>query len=309
MTKITILGAGNMGSALACVLSEKEDNEIILWSIETDVITSIQKNKENKKYLPNIILNENITAEKDLKKSLIKAEIVVFAVPSHIIRIMAKQTKNLIPKNAIIIDVAKGLEKDSNLTMSQILKEYFNNSIIVIGGPSIANELAEKKTTFVVFASEDNNSLDKCKKCFETDYYNISLTNDVIGTEIFGMLKNIIAIYAGYNDGIGNTINTKSGIITNSLKELKIISKILGAKKEAVYSLAGIGDLIVTCFSKDSRNRRFGEALGKGKTKETAKKEINQVIEGINAIEIVKKIIKENNLKLPIIEKIINIVK
>jgi glycerol-3-phosphate dehydrogenase (NAD(P)+) len=306
--KITFLGAGNMGTALAFAASEKADNKITLWSIEEDVVKDINTNHKNTKYVGDITLNSNITATGDIKTALKNAEIVVFSVPTHIVRIVAKQAKGLIPENAVIVDVAKGLEKDTNKRMSEVLNEYFNNTIVAVGGPCIANELIKKVPTFVVYASKNKKALRKCKENLETNYYNISASSDIIGVELMGGLKNIIAILCGVSDGLGYGVNTKAGLISKGLEELKLVGEKMGADSNSVYSLAGLGDLVVTCSSKHSRNRRFGEALAKGMGKEDAKNSIGQVVEGEKAVLIVKKIIDEHKLNCPLISKVHNIV-
>lgn len=300
---ITILGAGNMGTALAKLLSENK-HKVNLWSIEKDVVADINKNNKNSKYLKGIKLNKSITAYSNAKKSLRGAEIVVFSVPSHIIRIVAKEVEKLVPKKAIIVDVAKGLEKNSNKRMSEVLEEYFKNKIVAIGGPSIANEVARQIPTYVVFASKDKKTLDISAKVFKNNYYSVSKTTDIIGVELCGTLKNIIAIACGIVDGVGYGSNTKSGIITNGLKEISLIIETMKSKKETVHSLAGIGDLIVTCTSLHSRNRRFGENLGKGMSIKEAEQSVGQIVEGINAVKIVKKIIDKNKLNCPLIKNV-----
>ena len=177
--KITILGAGNMGTALATTLNEKK-YEVILWSIEEDVVIDINNNNLNSKYLPNIKLNENIKATLDLKYALIKSDIAVFSVPSNILRSVAEQTKNLISKNTIIMELSKGIEEKSNKRMSEILEEYFDNPIVCVGGPSIANELAKKIPTFVIYASKDKNAFNPLEPSGEKKYAKIAKDAEII---------------------------------------------------------------------------------------------------------------------------------
>ncbi len=299
---ITILGAGNMGTALAVVLGEKKENLVKLWSIEESVVENINENCENEKYLPGIKLRKDYEAFSNARKALKNTEIVVFSVPSNVLRNVCRKVKDFLPERAVIIDVAKGLEKKSNKRMSEVLREYFNNPIVSVGGPSIANELAQKIPTFVVYASENNEALKEVKTVFQTNYYNISTTNDVIGVEIGGFLKNVIAILAGIIDGKNYGMNTKSGVITKGVKEMEQVFEAMGAERSTVYSLAGIGDLIVTCTSEHSRNRSFGELLGKGMSVKKAKKRVGQVVEGVNAARLVMKIIKNEDLDCPLMK-------
>jgi glycerol-3-phosphate dehydrogenase (NAD(P)+) len=308
MSKIVILGAGNMGTALAVVLGEKETNEVVLWSVEEDVVADINSNNTNSKYLEGVKLRSSIKASGDLKTSLTNADFAVFSVPSNIVRVVAEQAKGLIPEKAVIVDIGKGLEKNSDKRLSEVLNEFFPNPIVVIGGPSIANELGRKAPTFVVFASEKEDVLSSAKSVFETDYYKISLSTDVVGVELCGALKNIIAIMAGVVDGLGYSTNTKAGVISNGLEELGLIVEKMGGLKSTVYSLAGLGDLVVTCTSPHSRNRRFGELIAKGKSKDEARELIGQVVEGEKAVVIAKKIIDEFKLDTPLIEKVYKII-
>lgn len=305
--KVAIIGAGNMGTALATTLNEKK-HEVVLWSIEQDVVEDINNNHLNKKYLGNIELGINISATLDLENALNKADIVVFSVPSDIVRKIAEQSKGIIPKKSIIMELSKGLELNSNKRMSEILEEYFENEIVCVGGPSIANELAKKIPTFVVYACKNKKKAEICKEIFSTDYYNITISEDVLGVEFGGALKNAIALIAGVSDGLGYGINTKAGIITKGIEELSKICKILGCEEKSIYSLAGLGDLVVTCVSEHSRNRRFGEFIGKGKSREEANININQIVEGEKIIKILHEIIKNEPEEFPIIENTFKII-
>ncbi len=297
--KIAFLGAGNMGTALAKVVSEN-GHEIIMWSIEEDVVQDINNNGTNSKYLKGVRL-KGIKASGDIEYVLKDSEIVVFAVPSHVVRKVCERAKGKIPKRAIIVDVAKGLEEGTNKRMSEIISEYFNNDTVAIGGPSIANELAVGKKTYVVFASKEIKSAEIAKGVFKRDYYNIELSDDVVGVELCGTFKNVVAIIGGICDGLGYGLNTKSGLITMATSEIATIIKEMGGNKTSIYGLAGIGDIVVTSMSKHSRNRRFGERIAKGEEIETAVKNIGQVVEGIRATKIAYSIVKEKSLDCPII--------
>ncbi len=305
--KITILGAGSMGTALASVIANN-DNEINLWTIEQEVFEQVSNFHENKKYLPNVKLRSNIKITMSKEESLLESDIVIFSVPSHIVRIVAKEVAPYVPENAIIVDVAKGLEGKTNLRMSEVLEQELpNREIVCIGGPSIAKEVASKTPTFVVYASKNVRTALMIKDLFETNHYKINVSDDVIGVELCGTLKNIIAILAGISDGLGFGVNTKAGIITNGLKELSLIASRMGAKKETINGLAGLGDTIVTCMSPHSRNRQFGEKIAKGLNINQALSEVSQVVEGVNACRIAHDIIIKEGLNCPLISKVYGI--
>jgi len=295
--KITILGAGNMGSAISRVLCDN-GHDVRFWSIEPDVVEDINVNSMNSKYLPGVKLKA--VAFGGIKEALDSSELVVFAVPSHVVRKVCQIAQGLILKGIPIINLGKGLAPGGK-RLSDVFKEYFDNPLVVVGGPCIATELARKVPSFVVFSGE---SVEVVKSVFDNDYYHVSTSSDVIGVELCSFLKNVVAIIAGIVDGLGFGVNTKAGIITNGLEELSLIARALGAKQETVYGLAGLGDLMVTCFSVHSRNRSFGEFLGQGLSKEEALIKVGQVVEGLGAIGIVMNFIKEHDLDCPLISRL-----
>jgi glycerol-3-phosphate dehydrogenase (NAD(P)+) len=302
LTRVAILGAGNMGTALAKMLSEN-GSIVALWSIEEDVVKEINETGRNSKYLQGIQLKKEVKAYSELKDALKTAEVVVFAVPSNVLRSVSKDASSLISSKAIIVNTAKGIEDVTNKRMSEVISEYSKNPIVSIGGPSIANELVNKVPTYAVMACANALALKTTGALFKNDYYIVSNSSDIIGLEWCGALKNIIAISAGMIDGLGYGDNTKAGVITRGLNELAVIVEASNGKKETVYGLAGIGDLLVTCNSMHSRNRRFGEKIAKGLNVEEANKEIGQVVEGLNSIRVVKKIVESKNLSCPLITK------
>jgi glycerol-3-phosphate dehydrogenase (NAD(P)+) len=302
--KIAILGAGNMATGFAS-LAPKEA-KTVLYAIEKSVNEDINKNHSNSKYA-GIKLGNNVSASMDLKGCVSDSDILVFSVPSIAVRSLCEEIKGFVPKKAIIIMLSKGLDESGNKTMSQLLKEYFTNEIVAVGGPSIANELMNKAPTFAVFASEKS-AAQKCKKIFENEYYNIAASNDILGVELCGFLKNIYAIYLGIASGLNYGMNTKSALISKSLDEMAIVCEKLGAGRESAYSLAGIGDLVATSLSNDGRNKRFGELIAKGESHNQAKKIIGQVVEGENALKILRKISDDKKINFPIFEKVYSIV-
>ncbi|MFA5333929.1 MAG: NAD(P)H-dependent glycerol-3-phosphate dehydrogenase [Candidatus Nanoarchaeia archaeon] len=301
--KIAIIGAGNMATGFATLAPA--DSTVELYTIEKSVYDEINKFHSNSKYAL-VKLNHNVSASMELAECLKDAEIVVFSVPSDALRDACEKAKRIILKKAIIVVLSKGLDGNGS-TMSQVIGEYFANKVVVVGGPSIANELMNKIPTFVVFASKGL-AASACKKIFEKDYYNIIISKDVLGVELCSFLKNVYAIYLGIASGLGYGMNTKAALISKCLEEMSIVCKKLGAKKDSAYSLAGVGDLIVTSLSNDGRNKRFGELIAKGENAENAKKIIGQVVEGNNALKILRKIVDEKRIGLPIFEKVYGIV-
>jgi len=302
--KIVILGSGNMATAFSSIAPK--DSKVVLYTIEKDVLEDVNKNHYNSKYA-SIRLESNVSASMNLKDSLEAADIVVFSVPSGAVKKVCSEAKGMIPKKAIIISFTKGLDESSNKTISEVIGEYFGNEVVVVGGPSIANELMNKSQTFVVFASKGS-AAEKCRKIFQNDYYNISTTSDVLGVELCSFLKNVYAIYLGIASGMNYGMNTKAALISKCLEEMSVLCKKLGARKESVYSLAGVGDLIVTSLSNEGRNKRFGELIARGESAMQAKKTVGQVVEGETALRVLKNISEKKNLKLPIFEKIYGIV-
>ena len=303
---IVVLGAGNWGTVLAKVLAENNNN-ITLWTIEPDVAQDIRENKVNSKYLPNIILPNNISVEENLETALKDTEMIILAVPSHIVPIVSKQVTSHYT-NQIIVDIAKGFDQNTNKRMSEIIEDIIPNATIVaLSGPSIANEVAQKIPTCVSIASNNTEALQKVHQAFQTDYFKLYKTNDIVSLELGGSLKNIIAIAAGMCDGLNYGINTKSAIITLGLKELATLAQALGGNKETMYGLSGLGDLLVTSISQHGRNRKLGDLLGQGKTLEEIQQSQIQVMEGVQATKICKSLTEQYNLNLPLITFIYDI--
>jgi len=302
--KICIVGAGNLGTALAIYLWDKA-KEVKLWTIEEEVIESIRLHRTNPRYLPGVKLPEGLFVSSQVEEVITGAEMLILAVPSHAIRSVMGLFTPFLKNKVLIVNFAKGLEPLSGKRLSQVIKEELGEKdlpIVVISGPSIAKEILEGIPTFVNVASEKLKWSLRVKEILEGPSFLLYPTDDIIGVEVGGAFKNVFAIAAGLCDGLGFGTNTKAAIVTKSMTELILIGESLGAKKKTLFGLAGLGDLLVTSFSPHSRNRRFGEKIGKGKTPEEAEREIGQVVEGINATKVAKRIGEERGLKLPIVE-------
>lgn len=308
MKKVTVLGAGSWGTALAMVLSENSTN-VVLWTLSSAQCEEINNNKTNIKYLKDIKIPQNITCELNIKEAVKDSELIVLAVPSQAIRGVCKQIKEFVSNGQIIVNVAKGLEKETGLRMSEVVLSELNNvNYAVLSGPSHAEEVAKRLPTTIVVSSEDKEVAEFVQDAFMTNVFRVYTNNDVTGVELGGTLKNIIAFGCGITDGLGYGDNTKSALITRGLNEIKSIGVALGAKEDTFNGLSGIGDLIVTCTSIHSRNRQAGFLVGQGYSVEEAIAKVEMVVEAIVATEAVYNKTRGLNMEFPILESLYLIV-
>lgn len=304
MSKVSVLGAGSWGTALSKVLADN-GHDVFLWSKNENIVNDINSNHMNSVYLPNEILPENIYCSDALEEVLMNTSLVLFAVPSHAMRDVASKTKGLIAENAHIIHATKGFEIDSFKRMSQIISEnHPNHHIAVLSGPSHAEEVIKGFPTTITLASENIDEAEIIRDYFMNRLFRVYTSDDVCGVELGGSLKNIFALGAGISDGLGYGDNAKAAILTRGLKEMIDFCIHMGAKKETVCGLSGIGDLIVTGTSVHSRNWKTGYLIGKGSTLEEALKEVKMVAEGIKAAQAVYKYSTRHNIEMPITSEI-----
>ena len=308
MKKVCVLGAGSWGTALAMVLSENSEN-VSLWTKCKNQVKEINEERTNSKYLKGIKVPENIYCTVNIEDAVDDSEIIVLAVPSQAIRSVSKELKECLKENQIVVNVAKGLEKETGLRMSQVVIEEIKDiRYVVLSGPSHAEEVAKRLPTTIVVSSFDKEASEIVQNAFMTDVFRVYTNDDVIGVELGGTLKNIIAFGCGVCDGLGYGDNTKSALITRGLHEIKSLGVSLGAKEETFNGLSGVGDLIVTCTSQHSRNRMAGYLIGQGYSKEEAVAKVEMVVEGIVATEAVYKKTRGLNKEFPILESIYSIV-
>jgi len=297
---ITFLGGGSFGTALAVMLAKKGLN-VSVWDRETCVVEDINAKKENIKYMPGVVIPSNIKATNIIEDAIENSKYIVLAVPSHVIRDICKKIKNIINPDQIIISIAKGIEQNSKKRLSQVIKEELpNNPIVIISGPSHAEEVAQDIPTTVVVTSETMTYAEQIQDLFMTTKFRVYTNNDIIGVEIGGAVKNIIALAAGISDGIGFGDNTKAALMTRGMTEIIRIGTKLGGKSETFSGLTGMGDLIVTCTSMHSRNRRAGILIGKGASPEEAIEEVGMVVEGIKACKAFYELKEELEIEMPI---------
>ena len=303
MAKITVLGSGGFGTALA-VLCYKNGHDTTLWSLFEKEIETIKKDGENKKLLPNIKLDKKIALTSDIN-CIKDADAVIFAVPSFAVRNTAKLAGNVINKNAVVINVAKGFEPETLNRLSEVLnQELPENKIVAVSGPSHAEEIALEMPTTVVAACEDKDSAEYVQNLLMNNRLRIYCNDDVVGVELGGALKNIIALAAGVVDGLKYGDNTKAALMTRGMAEISRLGIAMGARMSTFSGLTGIGDLIVTCTSMHSRNRRAGILIGQGVPAKQAIEQIGMTVEGYISSKSAYELAKRYEVEMPIIEEI-----
>ncbi len=305
---ISIIGAGSWGTALSVVVAEK-GHPVRLWAREPEIVENIARYHKNGVYLPDIQLPDNVTAWSSLADALKDAEIVVFATPSHTIRNMGGEAKPLLKGTERIVTVAKGIEMDTFMTMSQVLSEVLSGVISddyigVLSGPSHAEEVSRHMPTTVVSSSNSKKTSLIIQKTFMTPHFRVYVNRDIIGVEVSGAVKNILAIAAGIGDGADLGDNAKAALITRGLAEMRRLGIRLGASQETFAGLTGVGDLIVTCTSRHSRNRNVGFRIGKGEKLKDIVHSMNMVAEGVKTTRSVYTWAKSLNVNMPITEKV-----
>lgn len=304
MRNVTIVGAGSFGTALATVL-DTAGNNVQIWAREKNIVDSINNEHRNPSYLSDVMLPQSIKAYNNLEHCLRDQDMVVFATPSHTLREVAAKIKPCLDGHEILVTVSKGIENDTFKTMSQILIEVmegvtYEDNIGVLYGPSHAEEVSMLKPTTVVAAAYSTRTAKLIQETFLTPMFRVYINNDVIGVEIGGSVKNIMAIAAGVIDGAGMGDNAKAALITRGLHEMKRMGVLLGAHTDTFSGLTGMGDLIVTCTSKHSRNRSVGQQIGEGKKLDDIIKSMNMVAEGIKTTKAVHDWAEKNQVDMPI---------
>ena len=305
MRNIAIIGSGSWGVALAIHLA-KQGNNIKIWSFsqeECDIIN----NEKRCKFLPNVELPTGIKCSTSYEEAIEGTELIIHVTPSKFTRNIVREYKQYVTNQPIVI-CSKGFEKDSLLTLDEVIQEEIPNAkIAVLSGPSHAEEVSIALETVLVAASKHDGVLKLVQDTFMSSKMRIYTSRDVKGVELGGALKNIIAFCAGVAAGIGLGDNTFAALITRGLAELTRLGVAVGGQKDTLYGLSGLGDLIVTCLSEHSRNRRAGKLIGQGKTLEETKQEVGMVIESIDNIEVAHELGKLHNIEMPIVEAVYGI--
>lgn len=300
---IGVIGAGSWGTSLANLLAKK-GHSVILWAYENDLVEQMCKNYENNRYLPRVILNNNLKFSADIKE-VANREVILLVSPSQVVRAVMQQAVCALRSNVIIISASKGIENGTLLPMSDVLKEVLplelHDRIAFLSGPTFAKEVALEQPSAAVVAAENSEICNQVQRIFNTEYFRVYTNNDVVGTELGGALKNVIALAAGVSDGLGYGYNTRAALITRGLKEIKKIGLAMGAKAETFSGLAGMGDLVLTCTGDLSRNRSVGVELGKGRQLEDILGETSMVAEGVKTTLSTYQLAEKLGVEVPII--------
>ncbi|MBP1762167.1 MAG: Glycerol-3-phosphate dehydrogenase [Firmicutes bacterium] len=303
MKKICVIGAGSWGTALAVHLANL-DFKVWMWGRPEDGIELIKSERENRRFLPGIVIPDNIYPETDPRLALQDADVLVFSVPSQVLRSVLQNLQPYIPADAFLVNTAKGLEISTGMRLSQVIEEVLGSScrdrFAVLSGPSHAEEVSLRLPTAVTVAAYDQDTAFYIQDIFMDNYFRVYTNPDIAGVELGGALKNIIALATGITYGLGFGDNTAAALMTRGLAEMIRMGAAMGGDPRTFSGLSGIGDLVVTCGSQHSRNRRAGQLIGQGKKLEETLKTIGMVVEGVHTTRSVHQLAMEMNIDMPI---------
>ncbi len=303
--KIAVIGAGGWGTAMAGMLGQKHQ-DVVLWARNSELVNSLITTRENKRYLPGVILPSTLSYTNNLEEAVLNADFIVIATPSHAVRHTTEQLSKVISRHTIVISAAKGLELGSLKRMSEVIADVIpwgTDRVAAISGPNHAEEVGLKHPSASVVASLCSTAAEKVQDIFITPYFRVYTNPDLIGVEMGGALKNIIALGAGIAEGLGFGDNTKAALMTRGIAEIARLGTAMGATTSTFAGLSGIGDLMVTCASRHSRNRRAGILLAQGKTINQIEAESNMVVEGIRATLAARQLAEKYKIDMPIVEQ------
>ncbi len=304
MAKIGIIGAGSWGIALS-VLLQGNGHEVTVWSAIGDEIDMLNREHEHKDKLPGVKLSEEMIFTKELTKAVDGKDLLVLAVPSPYTRETSRQLKEIVADGQMIVNVAKGIEEKTLMTLSQIIEEEVPQAeVAVLSGPSHAEEVGRGIPTTIVVGARKKATAEFIQNIFMSDVFRVYISSDVLGIELGAALKNVVALAAGIADGLGYGDNTKAALITRGIMEIARLGTAMGGRFETFCGLSGIGDLIVTCASMHSRNRRAGILIGRGYTMEQAMDEVKMVVEGVYSAKAAMGLAAKYGVQLPIIEQV-----
>lgn len=304
MADVSVIGAGSWGIALALLLS-KNGNHVTVWSIVKEEIDMLNEKREHIDKLPGVPLPDDMVFTTDLKEAVEGKEVVVLAVPSVFTRSTAHKMKEFVAAGQRIVNVAKGIEESTLMTLSDIIEEEIPQAdVAVLSGPSHAEEVGRGVPTTIVVGAKTEETATYLQNLFMNDVFRVYTSSDILGMELGGSLKNVVALAAGMADGLGYGDNTKAALITRGIAEISRLGVAMGGKAETFYGLTGIGDLIVTCASVHSRNRKAGVLIGQGKTMDEAMKEVKMVVEGVYSAKAAMGLAKKYQISMPIIEQV-----
>lgn len=304
MTKIGVVGAGSWGTALALLLYGN-GHQVTVWSINEDEVQMLREKREHTAKLPGVKLPDDMEFTSDLKTVVTDKDVLVLAVPSPFTRSTAKKMSPLVKEGQIIVDVAKGIEEDTLMTLSQQIEEEIPQAnVTVLSGPSHAEEVGRGLPTSVVVGAKTKEVAEYLQELFMNDVFRVYTSPDILGMELGGSLKNVIALAAGIADGLGYGDNAKAALITRGIHEISRLGVAMGGALESFTGLTGVGDLIVTCASVHSRNRKAGYLIGQGKTMQEAMDEVQMVVEGVYSAKAAVQLGKKYGVDMPIVEQV-----
>ncbi len=308
--RASVVGAGAWGTALALVLVER-GHDVRLWSYESAVADSIQRHRRNP-YLDGVTLPESLHATSDLTAAVEGAELVVSVSPSQVVRSVMQEAAPYLDSDAIVVSASKGIELRSLRRMDEVLAEELGPGLMerfcVLSGPSFAHEVAERAPTAVVVASRSQDAAEHVQDAFQTSWFRSYTNNDVVGVELGGALKNVIALAAGMTAGLGYAHNTTAALMTRGLAEMARLGLAMGARPATFYGLAGMGDLVLTCTGSLSRNRTVGYRLGQGESLDAILLDMKAVAEGVKTAPAVRELAHRHDVEMPIVEEVCSIV-
>jgi glycerol-3-phosphate dehydrogenase (NAD(P)+) len=308
--RIGVVGAGSWGTALANLLADK-GYFVSLWAYESEVEKQILNERENKIFLPGVKLSERLIPSGDLTHVVSGKDLLLVVVPSHVMREISQKFSPHVSENALMVSASKGIENITHLTMSQVLKETIphiaENRFAALSGPSFAKEVAGKVPTLISVASKDTEVASFIQRVFATSYFRVYTNNDMIGVEVGGAIKNVIAIASGIIDGLGLGLNTRAALITRGLTEIRRLGTHMGAQPDTFAGLSGIGDLLLTCTGALSRNYTVGKKIGEGKKSEEILSEMRMVAEGVKTAKSVYNLSRKLGVEMPICHEIYRI--
>lgn len=313
MTKIAVIGAGSWGTSLAILLAKKKEQQVYLWGHEQEHIELLRREGENSLFLSGFPLPDSLLLTSDLVEALDGATCVVMVVPSHAYREVYRQVFPLLAKEALVVSAVKGIEIGTRMTMHEIMIDESGDASAnfhfgVLSGPSFAREVAEEQPTAVTVAFSDEEAAKTVQQLFSTDYFRTYTSSDVVGLEISGAMKNVIAIAAGISDGLGFGLNTRAALITRGLAEIGRMGVAKGADKATFAGLGGMGDLVLTCTGDLSRNRSVGLALGAGKKLDQILAEMTMVAEGVKTTKSCYNLARHVQVDMPILEQVYQVI-
>lgn len=308
--RVAVMGSGSFGTAMGLVLADA-GNEVVMWAREPEVAESINERHENEMYHPGLELNPAMVATNDPEVALEGAKVVFLSVPAQVLREALTNWVPLIPKDALIVTTMKGVELGTTMRMTEVIEDvtgFPTDQIAVISGPNLAREVIQRQPTAVTTACTSKENAQLLADIVTTDYFRPYWTPDVLGAELGGSVKNVIALANGMAAGQGMGENSQSSLITRGLAEMTRLGVALGANPMTFLGLAGIGDLVATCTSSLSRNRTFGESLGKGNSVEYTLNNLNQTCEGYKSCQSILDLAKANGVEMPIAEQVVQVV-